>query len=314
MAPATYVGIDICKERLDVHVLPSGENFSVANTGVGLGELMVTLAPYDVRKILVEATGKLEVLTATTLHQHNLPIVVMNPRRIRDYARATGRLAKTDAIDAQVIARFARDVQPEVRPLPDQNQRRLADLIARRHQLVEMCVSERNRLHRTTQSDLRDGIESHIAWIRSEIKQVEASIANAISEDEEWQKKADLLQTVPGIGPFVAHTLVARLPELGEIGRREIASLVGVAPMNRDSGAMRGRMTISGGREDVRRALYMAAISGIRCNPILKENYTRLRGNGKPAKVAIVACMRRLLTILSAMVANGPPWQEPGLD
>lgn len=314
MSTPTYVGIDICKERLDVYMLPCGSSFSVLNTLAGLGELATRLRAYDVRTVLMESTGKLETLTVTTLHERRLPVVVMNPRQIRDYAKATGRLAKTDAIDAEVIASFARDIKPEVRRLPADRDRRLMELMARRNQLVEICVSERNRLHRSYQAEVKSGIESHISWIKSEIEGVEELVTAAICEDEELRKKADLLQTVPGIGPFVAHMLVARLPELGRIGRREIASLVGVAPMNRDSGAMRGRMTISGGREDVRRALYMAAVSSIRCNPVIKETYTRLRDNGKPPKVAIVAGMRRLLGIINAMVAKGTTWEAPDLD
>jgi len=314
MAQTTYVGIDTSKELLDVHLLPTGRQFSVANNPHGVHELIANLAPYDVTKILIEATGKLEVLAATTLAELDMPIAVINPRQVRSYARAIGILAKTDALDAQVIAKFARDVNPEIRQLPTQSQHRLSDLIARRNQLVEMCVSERNRLHRNPESDLQASLNAHISWIKSEIKRVEELISSAIAENEEWQSKSELLQTVPGIGPFVANTLVARLPELGRIGRREVASLVGVAPINRDSGAMRGKKTISGGREDVRRALYMAAVSGIRYNPVVKEHYLRLRNNGKPAKVAIVACMRRLLGIVNTMIKNTTTWEQPNVD
>jgi len=309
MAEAVYVGIDVCKSRLDVHVLPCGEGWSVGYDTQGLEEVVVRLQALAVTLVVLEATGKLEGVAVAALAMAGLPVAVVNPRQVRDFARATGRLAKTDRIDAEVIARFAEAVKPAVRKVADSQSRRLAELIARRRRLGGMITAEKNRLSRTQDRALRTGVKSHIRWLQRALSNLDGQLTTTIRNSPLWREKEDLLRSVPGIGQVVSRTLIAELPELGRLSRKQIASLVGVAPLNRDSGTLRGRRRIWGGRPTVRRALYMAALVATQRNEEIGRFYGRLRKAGKTPKVALVACMRKLLVMLNAMVRTGQPWQ-----
>ena len=304
-----YVGIDVCKERLDVHFTPTGESVSVSYDASGLKELTLRLKALPVVCIALEATGKLETLAAATLAEAGLPVAVVNPRQIRDFARATGRLAKTDRIDACVIARFAEAVKPAIRKVADAQSRPLSECIARRRQLGAMLTAEKNRLSRTEDLGLGKTVKTHIKWLKRALAGLDARLKELVHENPLWRVKEALLQSVPGIGDVVLRTLIAELPELGKLSRRQIASLVGVAPLNRDSGTMRGRRSVRGGRPTVRRALYMAALVASRKNSLIRCFYVRLREAAKKPRVALVACMRKLLTILNAMVRSGQPWR-----
>ena len=305
-----FVGIDVSKDRLDVHVLPSNEAFSVARDAEGLASLTQRLRSLPAALIVLEATGGFEQVVAATLAGAGLPVVVINPRQIRDFARALGRLAKTDRIDAQIIALFAHKVQPPLRPVPDEQARMLDELVTRRRQVIEMIVAEGNRLKQASASRLKQRIERHRSVLQDELTEIERDLDDTIRGTPIWRETEELLQSVPGVGPATARTLIAELPELGKLDRRKIAALVGVAPFNRDSGAMRGRRMIGGGRAGIRATLYMAALVATRCNVEIKAFYKRLREVGKRPKVAIVACMRKLLTILNAIVRDRTPWQN----
>lgn len=304
----TCVGIDVSKDRLDVHLRPSGEAFAVSRDGKGLENLAERLAALDVSLIVLEATGGFEVTVAAALAGAGLPLAVVNPRQIRDFARALGKLAKTDAIDAQVIALFAERVRPEPRPLADEQARRLGELVARRRQIVEMIGMESNRRRQAADTRLAKKIERHLAFLEKELADIDADIDAGVRASPAWREAEELLTCVPGVGPVTARTLIAELPELGQLDRRRLAALVGVAPFNRDSGSWRGHRMIGGGRTSVRNALYMAALVATRHNPILKDVYQRLLARGRPKKVAIIACLRRLLTILNAILRDGAPW------
>ncbi len=309
-ASPVFVGIDVAKDRLDVHLRPMGEAFAVARDGDGLAALIERLAKLAPGLIVLEATGGFEATVAAALGAAGLPLVVVNPRQIRDFARATGRLAKTDRLDAEAIARFAEAVQPEPRPLPDEAARRLGELVARRRQLVEMIGSESQRRRQLNDPHLVRRVAAHLGWLQKELARSEADLGNAVRSSPAWREAEDLLVSVPGIGKTSARMLITELPELGQLDRRQIASLVGVAPINRDSGTFRGRRMVMGGRADVRKALYMPTVTAIRYNPALKALYERLTGRGKPAKVAITAAMRKLLTILNAILKHRSPWQN----
>ena len=306
----TCVGIDVSKDRLDVHLRPSGEAFAVSRDGKGLENLAERLAALEVSLIVLQATGGFEVTVAAALAGAGLPLAVVNPRQIRAFARALGKLAetdaidKTDAIDAQVIALFAERVRPEPRPLADEQARRLGELVARRRQIVEMIGMESNRRRQTADTRLAKKIERHLAFLEKELADIDAGV----SASPAWREAEELLTSVPAVGPVTARTLIAELPELGQLDRRRLAALVGVAPFNRDSGSWRGHRMIGGGRTSVRNALYMAALVATRHNPILKHVYQRLLARGRPKKVAIIACLRRLLTILNAILRDGAPW------
>ena len=304
-----FVGIDVAKDRLDVHLRPSGEAFAVARDGKGLEELTDRLGGLDIALAVLEATGGFEVTAAAALCAAGLPLAVVNPRQIRDFARATGRLAKTDALDAEAIARFAEAVRPEPRPVPDDQARALAELVARRRQIVAMMTAERHRRERLASRRTIKSVDRVLATLRRELSDLEDELGNAIRKTPAWRQTEDLLKTVPGVGDATARTLIADLPELGTLGRRQIAALVGVAPFNRDSGKMRGKRTVWGGRANVRATLYMAALVASRHNPILKAFYQRLIADGKLKKVALTAVMRKLLTILNAMIRDQKPWQ-----
>ena len=303
------VGVDVSKDRLDVHLRPSGEAFAVARDGKGLEALVDRLAAIDVSLIVVEATGGFETTVAAALAGASLPLAVVNPRQIRDFARALGKLAKTDAIDAEVIALFAEKVRPEARPLASQEARSLGELVGRRRQIIEMIGMEANRRRQAAAKRLVKKIDRHLAFLEKELADVDADIDSGVRASPAWREKENLLTSVPGVGAVTARTLIAELPELGQLDRRKLAALVGVAPLNRDSGTWRGHRMIGGGRTSVRNALYMAALAATRWNPVIRAAYRRLVARGRPKKVALVACLRRLLTILNAVLRDKTPWQ-----
>ena len=304
-----FIGIDVAKDRLDVHVRPGGEAFAVARDGEGVAALVERLKEVGAGLIVLEATGGFEQVVAAGLAGAGLPVVVVNPRQIRDFARALGRLAKTDRIDAEVIALFAERVRPELRPLPDDQARELDELVTRRRQVIEMMVAEGNRARRLSSRRLQKRIARHQAVLQKELTEIERELDDTIRKSPIWRETEDLLKSVPGIGNATARTLIAALPELGSLDRRKIAALVGLAPFNRDSGTLRGKRMVAGGRAPVRAALYMAALVASRRNPLIAAFYQRLLAAGKPKKLALTACMRKLLTILNAIVRDRTPWQ-----
>jgi transposase len=305
-----FVGIDVAKDRLDVHVRPSDEAFAVARDGEGLAVLVERLQGLAPQIVVVEATGGFEVTVAAALAGAAIPLAVVNPRQIRDFARAMGQLAKTDALDARAIARFAEAIKPEPRPVPDDQARELSELVQRRRQVVEMMAMERNRRRQLTQRRLIKGVDRVLAMLQKELSELEEDLDDAIRGTPAWREAEDLLKSVKGVGDIVARTLIADLPELGTMGRKQIAALVGIAPLNRDSGTIRGRRTIWGGRAKVRAALYMAALVASQRNPRLAAFYQRLIAAGKPKKLALTALMRKLLTILNAILRDRRPWQN----
>lgn len=310
MSRPMYVGIDVSKAQLDVSSSPTPEleGQRLPNTTAGIAHLVASLRPLQPSLIVLEATGGLERPLVRALVTAALPVVVINPRQVRDFAKATGRLAKTDGIDAQVLARFAEAVKPALRQVPDSAVQALAALMARRRQLVEMVTAEKNRLSRAVRS-VRRRIQAHLTWLTAEVARVEEELDQAIQQSPIWREQEDLLQSAPGIGPVVTRTVLADLPEVGTLTRKQIAALVGVAPLNRDSGTWRGKRTVWGGRAQVRAVLYMAAVVAARFNPVIRAFYQRLCAKGKAKKVALTACMRKLLTILNAMQKSGTPWQ-----
>jgi len=307
-AIAIFVGIDVSKARLDVAVRPWGQSESVTNDEAGIKSLVKRLGEIQPALIVLEATGGVERQLTRALVNAELPVVVINPRQVRDFAKATGQLAKTDSIDALVLARFAEAVRPALRPLPDEVTLELRGLIARRRQLTEMIVAERNRLGGASKT-VRKRIDAHVRWLEAELQRADGDLDQSIRQSPIWQEKEDLLRSIPGIGPVISRTLLAELPELGGLNRKQIASLVGIAPLNRDSGTLRGRRAIWGGRASVRAALYMAALVASRRNSVISVFYKRLRTAGKAPKVALVACMRKLLIVLNAMLKHRTPWR-----
>jgi transposase len=302
-----YIGIDVSKATLDIAARPDGESWTVTNDEHGLAELLPRLVALTPALVVMEATGGFEMLTAITLAKAGLPVAVVNPRQVRDFAKAMGQLAKTDALDAGMLADFAQRVRPTPRPLPDDAAQLLDSLLTRRRQIVEMLTAEKNRLGFARGPVKRD-ISHHIRWLEKRLTDVDGDLQDAVASSPLYQAKADLLRSVPGVGPVTALTLLATLPELGHLSRHQIAALVGVAPMNRDSGTMRGKRMVWGGRAPVRAVLYMAALVGLKHNPVLRVFYERLRAAGKPFKVAATACMRKLLTILNAMLHQNRRW------
>ena len=310
MEHSLFVGIDVAKEHLDVHLRPTGEAFRVGHDDTGLAALTARLAQLGPALVALEATGGYEVTVAAALASARLPVAVVNPRQIRDFARATGQLAKTDALDARVIALFAEAVRPPARPLPDAQAQALGELVARRRQLVDMLGAEANRRRLVRDPQLQRRIAAHIRWLERALENLETDLHDTIRASPVWRETEDLLRSVPGIGPITAFTLIADLPELGRLTRRKIAALVGVAPFNRDSGTLRGRRMVTGGRAPVRRVLYMATVTATRRNPAIAAFYQRLRAAGRPAKVALTAAMRKLLTILNAILRDHRSWQS----
>jgi transposase len=307
---ACWVGIDVAKAHLDVATWPAQERLHVTRDETGLAELIAWLRPRTPALIVLEATGGLETLVAGMLIEAQLPTAVVNPRQARDFAKALGHLAKTDALDALVLARFGHSIQPAPRPWKDEETQALTALLQRRRQLVTMLTAEKNRLasaHRQVQADIR----TTIAWLEQRIEALDDDLQGRLQASPIWREQDDLLRSVPGIGTVTSVTLLAALPELGTLDRRQISALVGVCPFNRDSGQCRGHRSIFGGRAAVRTTLYMATVTASRFNPVIKAFYQRLRAAGKPAKVALTACMRKLLTILNAMLKAKTPWQPP---
>ena len=304
----TYVGIDVAKAKVDVAVRPTGQRWVVSYDETGVGELVSHMEDMEPALVLLEASGGLELPLVAALAAAALPVVVVNPRHVRDFARATGTLAKTDALDAAVLAHFAEAVRPPVRPLRDAETQVLNSLVARRHQVMTMLVSEKNRLRSAATVAVRPRIEAHVAWLEKELNDLDKNLRQTLRRSPVWREKDDLLRSVPGVGEQVSLTLLAYLPELGTLDRRQIAALVGVAPFNRDSGTLRGKRSVWGGRARVRAVLYMGALVASRSNPIIRDFYHRLLAAGKPKKLALTACMRKLLVILNSMVKHGSPW------
>ena len=303
-----YVGIDVAKAQVDVAVRPTGDRWEVPHDEAGVRRLVSRLKTLEPVMVLLEASGGLELPLVAALAAEAVPVVVVNPRQVRDFARATGKLAKTDSLDAAAIAHFAEAVRPPVRPLRDAETQALNSLAARRHQVMTMLVSEKNRLSSATVA-VRPRIEAHIAWLEGELDDLDEGLRQTLRQSPIWREKDDLLRTVPGVGEL-SMTLLAYLPELGTLDRRQVAALVGVAPFNRDSGTLRGKRTVWGGRARVRAALYMGALAASRFNPVIRDFYRRLLAAGKPKKLALIACMRKLLTILNSMLKHHSPWRD----
>ncbi len=304
-----FVGIDVSKASLDIAVLPEERVWRVEREEASIAGLVKELRTLAPRLIVLEATGGLESPLTAALATAGLPVAVVNPRQARDFAKATGRLSKTDALDAQILARLGQTLRPPVRVLKNEETQELEALLTRRRQIVEMLTMEKNRLPAAGQR-VRKDITAHIAWLTKRLKDVDGDLQSAIAASDFWRIKDDIIRSLPGAGKVLSTTLLASLPELGILNRRQIAALVGVAPFNCDSGTMRGSRHVWGGRASVRSVLYMATIAAIRCNPDIRAFHARLRAAGKKPKVAITACMRKLLTILNSMVRSNTPWQS----
>ena len=307
----SFVGIDVSKDWLDIG-FTSGQTLRIAHTLEGMAGLVERLEGAPPSLIVLEATGGLETALAGSLVARGLPVAVVNPRQVRDYARACGRLAKTDRIDALILAAFAAAIRPQIRPLPDEETRALGELLARRRQLIDMRVQEKLRLERARGMQ-RDSLKEHIDWLDERIVRIDTDLTHALRTSHAWREKDDLLAAIPGIGKVTRATLLALMPELGRLSNKQIAALAGVAPFSRDSGKHRGERIVWGGRSQVRRVLYMAAVSAVRCNPVIRDFYQRLRAQGKPAKVALTACMRKLLVIMNSMLKHHTQW-NPRVD
>jgi transposase len=308
-----FFGIDVSSQSLDLADFPASLAESFTNDPDGIARLVEHFRDLPVARIVVEATGGYETPLLLALREASLPVVLVNPRQVRDYARALGILAKTDRIDAGVLARFAHDIQPPVRDFPDENGRKLDALVSRRRQLLELRTAELNRRHQANLPEIQCSIDSVVELLDRQLAEIDTQLARAIQASDAWRLKDQVLQSVKGVGPATSHALLAELPELGRLNRRQIASLVGVAPFNRDSGRLHKARSIRGGRASVRSTLYMAAFSAVRCNPQLRPFYERLRQAGKPFKVAITACMRKLLITLNAIIRDLTPWRDPAL-
>ena len=308
MLSQMFVGIDVSKAQLDIALRPTGERWAVPNDETGIAALVGRLQAVQPTLMVLEATGGYHRAVVAALAAAALPLVVVNPRQVRDFAKATGQLAKTDALDARAVAHFAEAVRPALRPLPDAQTEELRALLARRRQLIAMRTAEQNRLENASPR-LRADIVAHIAWLNQHVATLDDDLDTTLRASPVWRERETLYRSVPGIGPVCARTLVLDLPELGTLSRQCIAALVGVAPLNRDSGTLRGTRTTWGGRAHVRATLYMSTLVAVRYNPVLKAFYQRLCTAGKAKKVALTACMRKLLTILNAMVKHQTPWQ-----
>ena len=304
-----FVGIDVSKAVLDIAVAPTGEAWSVPNSTKGMQQLVSKLGEMSPKLIVLEATGGLERRAVAALAGASLPVVAVNPRQVRDFAKATGQLAKTDAIDAAVLALFADRIRPQVRPLRDEETQELEALVVRRRQVVDMLTAEKNRLIAAPPSKrVRTAIGKTIKWFQKQLEEIDSDLDNAVKGSPIWHEKDDLLQSVPGVGKVLSRTLLSLVPELGTLGKKQLAALVGVAPLNWDSGQQRGRRSVWGGRAHVRAVLYMGALVAARFNPVIRAFHARLIASGKLPKVALVACMRKLLTILNAIVRDRTPW------
>jgi transposase len=303
-----FVGIDVSKQRLDVAVCGSQtRSWNVNHTEPGIRALLQALKELAPTLVVLEATGGLEVNVVAALAAAGVPVAMINPHQARDFARATGELAKTDTIDARILALFAQKIRPEVRPLPSDETRELDAMLTRRRQLIDIRTGERNRLQQAS-AVVRPSIEEHIAWLNARVEEVDTALQERIQASSVWREKDSLLQSAPGVGPTLSFSLLSGVPELGTLNRQKVSKLVGIAPLARDSGQMRGQRRIWGGRADVRSVLYMATLSAIRYNPVISKFYQHLVARGKPKKVAIVACMRKLLSILNRMLKDSTSW------
>lgn len=302
-----YVGIDVAKSSVDIAVHATEQRWSFPNDDYGISKTVSLLRKLAPALVVMEASGGIEIPLTAALASAGLPLAVVNPRQVRDFAKATGKLAKTDTLDARVMAHFAATVRPVPRPLPNAQAEKFSSILARRRQVIEMLTAEKNRLG-TASKAVRQGIEAHIKWLEQELSNIDDELRQSIQRSPVWREKDNLLRSVPGVGPVLSTTLLAELPELGTLNRRQIAALVGVAPLNRDSGTMRGKRTVWGGRAPVRAALYMATLVATRYNPVIRRFYQHLCTAGKAKKVAITACMRKLLVILNAMLKHRAPW------
>lgn len=308
MEHRTWVGVDVSKESLDVFVNPISERRHHANHGKGIAQILKQIKTMDSPLVVVEATGGYERAFFESLQEQGIAVVLVNPRQVRDFAKAAGILAKTDRLDAEVLALFAKTMNPVVRAASSEQEQELKELMTRRRQITDVLIQEKNRLEHSS-GFVRQQIQKHIKNLEEALKELDQRSSDLIQNTHALQDKEALLRSVPGIGPFVARTLLSQLPELGQINRRALAALVGIAPFNVDSGSFRGKRRVWGGREPVRSALYMSVVSALRYNPVIRSFYDHLRSLGKPAKVAIVACMRKLVTILNCMVKNKTPWK-----
>jgi transposase len=306
----SFVGIDVSKQQLEVAMHKSDFKFRCPNKISSFGQLIAELLVLRPALIVLEATGGLEIPVVNALHGVGLPVVVVNPRQVRDFAKALGQFAKTDPLDARVLAHFAAAIKPPLRPIKSKDEQELDALTGRRGQLVEMLTDEKNRRGSAASDSVRDKIKEHIDWLQDCIAEIDQQLKALLKTSACWRAKDKILQSVPGIGPVTSFSMVADLPELGKLDRQKISKLVGVAPLNRDSGQLRGSRHIYGGRAGLRRVLYMAALTASRHNPVIKAFYQRLRANHKPFKVAITACMRKLLSIINVMVRDSTPWKN----
>ena len=307
MSAESFVGIDVSKDHLDIALRPTSEHWTIDYTEAEVAQLVTRLKELQPALIVLEATGGLELPVAAALAAAGLPVAVVNPRQVRDFARANGRLAKSDPLDADILAHFGQALRPPVRPLPDAEAQQLAALVTRRRQVLDMLKAERHRLASSLPA-MRTRIQAHIDWLVQELQVIDDDLDQTVRQTSIWREKEDLLRSAPGVGRVLAHTLLSDLPELGQLNRKAIAALVGIAPLNQDSGKRRGKRITWGGRSAVRDVLYMATLSATRYNPVIKEFYQRLLAAGKAPKVALVACMRKFLTILNAMLAHKTPW------
>lgn len=303
------VGIDVAKEQVELFASSTGRGWTAANSEEGIDQVLRSLGELEPELIVLEATGGLELPLVSALSVAGLPVVVVNPRQVRDFAKALGRLAKTDRIDAQVLAHFGEAVRPEVRALKDEQTQTLTAIMTRRRQLMEMLTAEKNRLG-ISRKVVRKDIQRHIGWLEARLGEIDKDLAEVIKECPAWREKDQLLRSVPGVGPVLSCSILCELPEIGRLSGKKIAALVGVAPFNRDSGTLKGKRSVWGGRRNVRSVLYMAALVASRFNPVIKDLYQRLVAAGKLAKVALTACMRKLIVILNAMVRTGQPWRS----
>ena len=300
---AVYAGIDVSKNHVDVAVRPTGQRWTISNDEPGIRELVSRLKALNPAIVVLESTGGLELPSVAALAAAALPVAIVNPRQVRDFARATGTLAKTDALDAVALAHFADAVRPVVRPLKDAETQVLISLVARRHQVVSIVVAKKNRLGSAIAA-VRPRIEAHIAWLEQELSDIDEGLRQTLRSSPEWREKDDIMRSVPGVGEQLSLALLSQLPELGTLNRRQVAALVGVAPFNRDSGTLRGKRQIWGGRARLRAVLYMGALAASRFNPVIRDFYQRLLAAGKPKKVALTACMRKLLVIFNSMLKS----------
>jgi transposase len=303
-----FIGVDISKDNLDIVAYPTGQIWQYKNSKGGIAKAITKFRGLELKLIVMEATGGLEKPLCEALFQAGLPAAIVNPRRIRDFGRSMGILAKTDKLDAKVMAYFAAKIEPVPRPVQDEASQKLENLLTRRSQISDMIVAEKHRLKQGTDRILQKHIQGHVKWLESELKDLEKELKDSIQQNPKFAEKVKLYKSMPGVGDNLSYNLVANLGELGYLNQREIAALVGVAPLNRDSGKQRGRRMIWGGRATVRKALYMPALSAMRCNPKIRDLYQRLIAKGKLKKVALVACMHKMLTILNSMAKNNTPW------